>query len=135
MGGNWVHGLFPGSRRLHLPGLDEPLDLVVHGLLIAAGAVTQLPHGLGGIEAVVSSQVVHREGGHQGLYALALGTRIWYSFLISTGVSPRRPLSRALGRHGHVVGLGGKARDRANVGLTWGGKRRHPIKAPHGAEA
>jgi len=46
----------------------------------------------------------------------------------------RRPLSQALGRYGHVIGLGGKARDRANVGLTWGGKTRHPIKAPHGAE-
>ena len=48
---------------------------------------------------------------------------------------PRRPLSRALGRYGHVVGLAGKACDRANVGLTWGWNTRHPIKAPHGAEA
>ena len=47
---------------------------------------------------------------------------------------PRRALSQALGRYGHVVGLAGKACDRANVGLTSGGTRRHPIKAPHGAE-
>ena len=47
---------------------------------------------------------------------------------------PRQPLSRARRWDGHVVGLGGKARDRANVGLTWGWKTRHPIKAPHGAE-
>ena len=47
---------------------------------------------------------------------------------------PRRALSQALGRYGHVVGLAGKARDRANAGLTWEGERRHPIKAPHGAE-
>ena len=47
---------------------------------------------------------------------------------------PRRPLSRALGRYGHVVGLAGKACDRANVGLTWGWNTRHPFKAPHRAE-
>ena len=32
----------------------------------------------------------------------------------------------------HVVGLAGKARDKANVGLMGG--RRHPIKVPHGVE-
>ena len=31
----------------------------------------------------------------------------------------RRLLSRALAWDGHVVGLGGKGRDRANVGGTW----------------
>ena len=47
---------------------------------------------------------------------------------------PRRALSRALGGNGHVVGLAGKARDWANVGLTWSWMMRHPIKVPHGAE-
>jgi len=46
----------------------------------------------------------------------------------------RRPLSRALAWDGHVVGLGGKGRDRANVGGTWGWNTRHPIKVPHRAE-
>lgn len=45
----------------------------MHGLLIAAGAVAQLAHGLGGIEAVVPGQVVHGERGHQRLGPLALG--------------------------------------------------------------
>ena len=40
----------------------------------------------------------------------------------------RRPLSRALGGNGHVVGLAGKARDWANVGLTWAGKCDTPSK-------
>jgi len=35
----------------------------------------------------------------------------------------RRPLSRALAWDGHVVGLGGKARDRANMGGTWARRR------------
>ena len=41
---------------------------------------------------------------------------------------PRRALSRALGGNGHVVGLAGKARDWANVGLTWAGKCDTPSK-------
>ena len=36
---------------------------------------------------------------------------------------PRRALSRALGWDCRMVGLAGKARDRANVGLTWAGRR------------
>lgn len=35
----------------------------------------------------------------------------------------RRPLSRALAWDGHVVGLGGKARDRAKMGGTWARRR------------
>ena len=34
--------------------------------------VAQLPDGLGGIELVVAGQVVDREAGHHGLYALFL---------------------------------------------------------------
>ena len=72
---------------------------------------------------------------------LILG-KVWYSLLVlilglCRGIAtspPRRYLSRVLGRYGHMVGLNGKARDRANVGLTWGWKTRHPIKVPHGAE-
>ena len=44
------------------------------------------------------------------------------------------PLAWGIGRApqalGHVAGLAGKGRDRANVGLTWGGKGRHPISHP-----
>lgn len=47
---------------------------------------------------------------------------------------PRRALSRVLGGDGHVVGLAGKGRDRANVGLTRGWNTRHSIKAPYGEE-
>ena len=40
----------------------------------------------------------------------------------------RRPLSRARRRYGRMVALGGKARDRANVGLTYTGKCDTPSK-------
>ena len=64
----------------------------------------------------------------------AFGTRFGLCQVIATS-PPRWPLSRVLGRYGHVGELDGKARDRANVGLTWGWNTRHPIKVPHGAEA
>ena len=63
----------------------------------------------------------------------AFGTRFGLCQVIATS-PPRWPLSRALGRDGHVLGLDGKARDKANVGRTWGLNRRHPIKVPHDVE-
>ena len=65
---------------------------------------------------------------------LAFGIHFWSLRVVSLTWPHVGPLSWALGRYGHVVGLAGKGRDRANVGLTWSWKMRHPIKVPHGAE-
>ena len=47
-------------------------------------------------------------------------------------LSPR--FARALLGRWRAAPVGVQACDRANVGLTWGWKTRHPIKVPHGAE-
>ena len=122
------------------------LPLLSGWVLFFSGRPVGISHSR--LEAVRISQNRTRKNRHAtGWFDRTLctklnGERVWYSILVFIfglcgGIAttpPRRPLSRILGRYGYVVGLSGKGRDRANVGLTWGWKEAAPSQAPRGAE-
>ena len=68
------------------------------------------------------------------MYQTAYQTEIFGIIPAKSASAPRRPhVGPCRGLLAGIAawfGLARKARDRANVGLTWGGKGRHPISHP-----